>query len=156
MNQSIRLAQRFREVMLDGRWVANTNFMDQLSKINLKQATSKIGEHNSIAALAFHVSYYIEGVLNVFKGGNLEIRDKYSFNMPEFESEEGWQEFLSRLWTKAEEFAMHIESLEESKLSEVFVDEKYGTYQRNIEGMIEHCYYHLGQVTLISKLTKEL
>jgi hypothetical protein len=32
------------------------------------------------------------------------------------------------------------------KLDEVFVDEKYGTYQRNIDGMIEHAYYHLGRL----------
>ena len=43
----------------------------------------------------------------------------------------------------------------EEKLEEIFVDEKYGTYKRNIEGMIEHCYYHLGQISLINKMIKE-
>ena len=37
-------------------------------------------------------------------------------------------------------------------MNEGFVDEKYGTYLRNIDGMIEHAYYHLGQVVLIKKL----
>ena len=41
------------------------------------------------------------------------------------------------------------------KLEDVFFDEKYGTYLRNIEGMIEHCYYHLGQVSLIRKMILE-
>jgi hypothetical protein len=40
----------------------------------------------------------------------------------------------------------------EGKLNEVFVDEKYGTYQRNIGGMIEHSYYHLGQIVLLKKI----
>ena len=40
----------------------------------------------------------------------------------------------------------------DEKLSEVFVDEKYGTYERNINLMIEHCYYHLGQILIIKKL----
>jgi len=35
----------------------------------------------SIAALTFHINYYVAGVLNVFQGGKLEIRDKYSFDM---------------------------------------------------------------------------
>ena len=42
--------------------------------------------------------------------------------------------------------------MSEEKLDEAFVDEKYGTYHRNIDGMIEHCYYHLGQIVLIKKM----
>ncbi|HBC04915.1 MAG TPA: DUF1572 domain-containing protein, partial [Aequorivita sp.] len=44
---------------------------------------------------------------------------------------------------------------DDEKLNEIFADEKYGTYQRNIEGMIEHCYYHLGQISLLKKLTAD-
>jgi len=45
--------------------------------------------------------------------------------------------------------------MEDATLDSVFVDEKYGTYLRNIEGVIEHCYYHLGQISLIKKLVSE-
>jgi hypothetical protein len=37
-------------------------------------------------------------------------------------------------------------------LDAVFVDAKYGDYARNIEGVIEHSYYHLGQVVLVRKM----
>ena len=40
----------------------------------------------------------------------------------------------------------------EEKLNEHFVDEKYGNYQRNIDAMIEHSYYHLGQIVMIKKM----
>ena len=43
----------------------------------------------------------------------------------------------------------------EGQLKENFVDEKYGSYLRNIDGMIEHCYYHLGQIVLIKKIITE-
>ena len=33
-----------------------------------------------------------------------------------------------------------------------FIDGKYGSYLRNIEGIIEHSYYHLGQISLIRKM----
>jgi len=42
--------------------------------------------------------------------------------------------------------------LPESKLSETFLDEKYGNYYRNIHGIIEHTHYHLAQIVLIKKL----
>ncbi len=32
--------------------------------------------------LTQHVNYYISGVLNVFDGGTLDIRDKLSFDFP--------------------------------------------------------------------------
>ena len=43
----------------------------------------------------------------------------------------------------------------EDQLEAVFTDEKYGKYRRNLEGMIEHSYYHLGQVTIIKKMIRE-
>ena len=152
MSSASQLAKRFREVMLDGLWIANTNFKDQLKDISLEQATAKVGSLNTIAALTFHIDYYIAGLINVFEGGDLEIRDQFSFDLPSIESQEKWEELLHKLWNDSEKFAVLLEKMPDSKMNEVFVDEKYGTYLRNIDGMIEHAYYHLGQITLIKKL----
>jgi hypothetical protein len=152
MSSVSQLAKRFREVLLDGLWIANTNFKDQLKDVTWEQATAKVGSLNTIAMLTFHIDYYIAGLINVFEGGNLEIRDKYSFDLPPIESQEQWKELLNKLWNDAEKFATLLEQMPDSKMDEVFVDEKYGTYLRNIDGMIEHAYYHLGQITLIKKL----
>ncbi|RMZ60941.1 DUF1572 domain-containing protein [Chryseobacterium nematophagum] len=147
-----QLVKRFREVLLDGMWIANTNFKAQLSDVTWHQATTKIGSLNTIAMLTFHIDYYIAGLVNVFEGGDLEIRDKYSFNLSPIESQEEWEILLNKLWIDSEKFANLLGKMPDSKLDEVFIDEKYGTYLRNIEGMIEHAYYHLGQITLIKKL----
>jgi uncharacterized damage-inducible protein DinB len=150
-----QIAIRFREVLLNGKWVANTNYKDLLSGLTWEQATSKVESLNTIADLTNHINYYIKGILNVFEGGSLEIHDKYSFDSPPVSSEEDWHNLLNDMWINSEEFARYIESMTEVKLEEVFVDEKYGTYKRNIEGMIEHCYYHLGQISLIKKMIIE-
>lgn len=155
MSSTSQLAKRFREVLLDGLWIANTNFKDQLSNVKMEQATAKIGSLNTIAMLTFHIDYYIAGLIHVFEGGNLEIRDQYSFDLPTIESEEQWENLKSKLWKDAEKFAALLEQMPDSKINEGFVDEKYGTYLRNIDGMIEHCYYHLGQITLIKKLLQQ-
>lgn len=152
MNSTSQLAKRFREVLLDGKWIANTNFKEQLSDITWEQATTKIDSLNTIAMLTFHIDYYIAGLVNVFEGGDLEIKDKFSFDLPPIESQEQWESLLNKLWQDSEKFATLLEQMPDSKLDEVFVDEKYGTYLRNIDGMIEHSYYHLGQVTLIKKM----
>ncbi len=152
MSSVLQLAKRFREVLLDGLWIANTNFKDQLSDVTWEQAVAKVGSLNTIAMLTFHIDYYIAGLINVFEGGDLEIRDQYSFDLPPVESQEQWESLLNKLWSDAERFAFLLEQMPDAKMNEVFVDEKYGTYLRNIDGMIEHAYYHLGQITLIRKL----
>ncbi len=153
MKHSKQLADRFREVLLNGKWIANTNFKDLLSSVTWQHATKKVGSLNTIAALAFHVNYYIAGILNVFEGGELEIRDKYSFDMPPLNSKADWDQLLNDMWTNSEMFANHVESLSNEALSASFVKEQYGSYQRNIEAIIEHSYYHLGQISLINKMT---
>jgi uncharacterized damage-inducible protein DinB len=151
-NRNTTLASRLREVLLDGHWIANTNYKKQLESINWKQAIKKVDNLNTIAALTFHINYYMEGLLNVFNGGKLEISDKYSFDLPEIKTEQDWNELLNRFLTNAEHFAGKVEQMDDAIFDQPFVDEKYGSYLRNIEGVIEHSYYHLGQVSLLRKM----
>jgi hypothetical protein len=152
MHSTTQIANRFREVLLNGTWVAGTNFKDQLSDVNWQIATTKLGALNTIAALTFHIDYYIAGIVNVLEGGSLDIRDRYSFDLPPIESQEDWENLLNKMWSDAEKFADMVKVMPEEKLSAVFTDEKYGNYQRNIDAMIEHSYYHLGQIILIKKM----
>lgn len=152
MNRTVALAKRFREVILSGTWIANTNFRHQLEGLDWQIAIAKQGSLNSIALLTQHIHYYIKGVKNVLEGGSLDIKDKYSFDFPPVESQDAWNAILSKFFSDAESFASLVENLPEEKLDAPFVDEKYGTYLRNIDGMIEHSYYHLGQVVLIKKM----
>ncbi|MDX3914843.1 MAG: DUF1572 family protein [Pseudosphingobacterium sp.] len=151
MNMQTKLANRFREVILSGTWIANTNFKDQLQNLDWKIATAKFRDLNTIAVLAQHVHYYVNGIKEVLLGGELEISDKFSFDFPPIESQQQWETFLSRFWNDSEIFAELLEKLSEEKLNAHFVAEKYGTYLRNIDGMIEHSYYHLGQIVLLKK-----
>ena len=152
MKLTTQIANRFREVLLNGVWVAGTNFKAQLTGLTWKQAIMKPGSLNSIAALTFHIHYYIAGILSVLEGGPLDIRDKFSFDLPPIESQEDWEKLLNKVWNDSEKFANMVEQMPEERLHEVFADKKYGNYQRNIDAMIEHSYYHLGQIALIKKM----
>jgi len=152
MKNNTEIANRFREVILNGTWIANTNYKDQLQNLNWEIAVTPIQSLNTIALLAQHIHYYIDGINNVFKGGTLDIKDKFSFDFPSIHSQQEWETFLIKFWNDAEEFASLVEQIPNEKLDQAFVDEKYGTYKRNIEAMLEHSYYHLGQIVLIKKL----
>ncbi len=73
MKSTYAIAKRLREIILNGTWVANTNYKQQLTGLNWKIAIAPINSLNTIALLAQHIHYYISGVKNVFKGGSLDI-----------------------------------------------------------------------------------
>ena len=152
MKRSTKIANRFREVFLNGTWIANTNYKKVLEDISWEQAVKKTDSLNTIALLTFHINYYVAGVLQVFEVGKLEIKDKFSFNAPEITSKDDWKALRESLLKNAEELANFIEKLSEDQLKDVFVDKKYGSYEKNINGIIEHAYYHLGQISLIKKI----
>ncbi len=152
MVKNSEIATRLREVLLNGKWIANTNFKEQILSVSWEQAIQKVDNLNTIALLTFHINYYLQGILNVFNGGKLEIRDKYSFDLPEIMSEADWKKLVADFLNNSEKFADKVELMDDSTFNQPFVDEKYGTYLRNIEGVIEHSYYHLGQISLIRKM----
>lgn len=97
----------------------------------------------------------MKGILQVFEGGTLDIKDQYSFDAPEITYKTDWDSLKNSFITNSETFAQYIEKLSDSDLESTFVDEIYGTYKRNIEAMIEHSCYHLGQIALIKKILLE-
>ncbi|RXG15328.1 hypothetical protein DSM03_102442 [Leeuwenhoekiella aestuarii] len=151
MSKSRELSNRLQEVIIDGTWIANTNFKNQLETLSFKVVTQKIKNYNTVADLAQHIHYYINGIKQVFNGGKLTIQDRYSFDFPPIKTQKDWDFFLNRFWKDTSELCELITQLSDEKLNAVFVKQEYGTYARNIEALIEHSYYHLGQITLLLK-----
>lgn len=154
METGQQVAGRLKEVILDGKWIATTNVKEVISGLTWQQATQKVGTANTIALLTFHLNYYIAGVLNVFDGGKLDIRDKFSFDCPNINSESSWLNLRNELFSNTMKFVSHVEMMSNEQLESTFVKDEYGTYRRNIEGMIEHAYYHFGQMVLLKKLLR--
>ncbi|MBK6819654.1 MAG: DinB family protein [Bacteroidetes bacterium] len=152
MTRSINMANRIREVLLSGHWIANTNMQEQIRSVDWQQATFKVDTLNTIAALTYHLNYYLAGLIDAFENGKLEISDKYSFDLPIIDSAYDWDKLVSSFLQNSEMFAERIEQMQDEMFDKPFIDAKYGTVLRNIEGVIEHSYYHLGQITLIKKM----
>lgn len=151
MSLTQQLAKHFREVFFGGNWT-DVNLKQSLEGITWQQATTKIYSFNTVAALVYHINYYIAAVLPVLQEGPLNASDKYSFDLPPIQSEEDWQALLNKLWSDAENFAAQVEQFPEQKFWDDFSEGKYGNYFRNIQGIIEHTHYHLGQIVFIKKM----
>ena len=151
MSLTAQIAKHFREIHFGGNWTTS-NLKDNLADVTWQQATTKIDSLNTIAALTYHINYYVSAVLKVLQGEILEAHDKFSFDVPLIQSQQDWETLLNKVWADAETFAKLVEQLTDEKLNEYLADEKYGNYFRNLHGIIEHSHYHLGQIVIIKKI----
>lgn len=147
------LARHFRQVHWGGNWTA-VNLKDTLADVSWQEATCSGSHRNTIAELVFHIHYYVAAILKVMRGGPLDAKDAYSFDMPPIESGADWHQLQEQVWRDAEAFAAFVEQMPDSQLSETFADAKYGTWYRNLAGVIEHTHYHLGQIVTIKRVLR--
>jgi len=154
MPLSAEIARQIREVHFGGNWT-DVSLQKLLEDVDWKEATHQVDDLNSIAVLVFHISYYISAVLKVLQKGPLEARDKYSFNLPEIRSQKDWDLLLKNVWQDAEEFAKLIEKMSDKEIWSIMLDQKYGSYYRNFQGIIEHFHYHMGQISLLKKMIRQ-
>jgi hypothetical protein len=151
MSITAQLAKQLRAVYSGGNWTG-VCLKDALTGVTWQQATQQVNSFNTIAKLVYHINYYVDPICKVMQGYTLNAHDKYSFDCPPITSEKDWEHLVNKLWADGETLASLIEKLPDSKLTETFADEKYGTYLRNLTGVIEHIHYHLGQIVIIKKL----
>lgn len=151
MNLNAQISKHIKDVYFGGNWTS-VNLKETLADVTWQRATTQVYSLNTIAALVYHINYFVSAVLIVLQGEPLNAHDKYSFDLPPIRSQQDWEKLLAKSFTDAENFAGLVEQLPERVLSEDFSDNKYGNYYRNIHGIIEHTHYHLGQIVLLKKI----
>jgi hypothetical protein len=148
---SSQIAYHARCFFFGGNWT-DVNLKKVVSDVDWKMATAKVRSFNTIAQLVYHIHYFVAVVNKVLEGGPLVGNDKVSFNHPPISSQKDWEQLLQKTWEDAALFSDLIEKLPENTLWKYIGDEKYGSYYRNLHGIIEHSHYHLGQIVIIKKM----
>ena len=153
MKLASSISKHFNGVYKGPNWSDN-NLKDHLNDITWKEAIHKMEGVNTILQLSYHVHYYVQGVTKVLEGGSLSIRDKYSFDHPEVNGEQDWEELRKEIFEAGEKFAILISGMNEEQFWTDFTDEKYGNYFTNLIGILEHLHYHLGQIVILKKMIR--
>ena len=148
-----QIAKHFREVYFGDNWT-EVDFKSQLADVTWQEAIARVYGLNSIATLVFHAGYYVVVLIPVLEGQPLNAKNVDSFQHPPITTQEEWNLLLDSFWANAERCETLLEQMPESLLWEIFKDEKYGHYYRNIQGTIEHLYYHIGQIVLLKKILR--
>ena len=119
MNLTAQIAKHFKDVHFGGNWTS-VDLKQTLADVTWQQATTKVYSFNTIAALVYHINYYVTVVTKALRKEPLNAHDKYSFDLPPIQNQEDWEKLLNKMWTEAEDFAILIEQMPESKLGETF------------------------------------
>jgi hypothetical protein len=146
LNLSQEVGKQLRQVYFGGNWTS-VNIKDVLSDVSLKIALKTFNSPHSIAT--YHMNYYVEAVLRVLNGGELDAKDSLSFDCPLIESTEKWNAWTEKSLNNAKLLARAVENLPEEVWQTNF--KTYGTYYRNVNGIIQHTHYHLGQIVMLKK-----
>lgn len=150
MNLPQQIAKHFRDVYLGGNWTTS-NLKEVLKDVTWEEATTQVGTFNTMLTLTFHMSYYVMVMRDTLEGKPLNAKDAHSFDHPKVENDQDWENLTSQIWKDVEVCEGLIKNLPASVFEESFTDEKYGTYYRNIAGIVEHSHYHLGQIVMLKK-----
>ncbi len=154
MNTSAHIAKHLKDVYFGGNWTVSS-LKEHLSDVSWQEAVTQVHGLNTIAGLTYHIGYFVTILIRVLQGGPLEGSDKFSFDHPPIQGPEDWQQLLDKTWAEAETLSALIEPVPEEKLRGDFIDSKYGTYYRNLQGVVEHTHYHLGQIVVIKKIIRQ-
>jgi hypothetical protein len=147
------IARQLRDVHFGGNWTA-VNLREKLADVGWQEATARIDSLHSIATLVFHTNYFVKATIDVLRGKPLNAKDKFSFDCPPILSEQDWKRLLKETWADAEQLASLIEQMEDRQLAESFAGEVHGTNFRCLQGLVEHCHYHLGQIAVIKSILR--
>ena len=153
MHTTKHIVKHLREFYTGGSWTGS-NLKSQLNGVTWQQATTSVYTFNTIAVLVYHINYYVAATIQVLEGHPLDAQDQYSFNCPPITSQATWQQLVAKAFSDAEHFTTLLEKLPEATLWQDIADPKQGDYYRNIQGIVEHNHYHLGQIVLIKKIVQ--
>jgi uncharacterized damage-inducible protein DinB len=147
------IAQHIIEAFEGGNWT-EVNFKDALRDISYRDATMVTkASCNTIAALIHHVAFYNDVIRKKLEGITTIAYDHDSFKVPLVKNENDWMNLKDRCFQSVHDLAATVIKLPDEMLTAP-IDNGNGTYYKTLHGLIEHLYYHLGQIVFLKRLAR--
>ncbi len=148
------IATHILEVHEGNNWT-EVNIKTTLEDVTHKEATTVTkASYNTIAALVHHLSFYNDVVMQRLVGVNPVISDTNGFEMLPVKNEHDWKKLKERNLDSARQLAQAVKHFPEEKIFQLTVT-GHSTHYKMLHGIVEHAYYHLGQIVLLKKLVKQ-
>ena len=151
MKETDRIIKLFEDLYNGESWIG-VNIVSTLENISAKQAAKKITvDRNSIWEITNHIISWRLNVLQRVKGKTIVSPDNNYFEPVKDTSESAWKNTLEQLKISQLQWIDFLTTVDANDFEKVYPNNAM-TYYENILGIVQHDAYHLGQITLLSKL----
>ncbi|SFU13506.1 DinB superfamily protein [Algoriphagus locisalis] len=155
MKESQRIQRLYSKQYNGDSWLG-VNFVDKLNQITLTQAAHKFSPStNSIWEILNHLIRWRKLVLEGIPHNTYTSPFHNFFQPITNPSKEEWLKTLDLLRDSEEAWQEYLSNLDESIFDKAFGDKQYN-YHELIHGVLHHDIYHLGQISLLARLTREI
>jgi hypothetical protein len=145
------IAQHIIDVHEGGNWTDNS-IREALENVSVSQATTiTAASTNTIAGIIHHLTYWNNVMVIRISGHAVEIPEINGFDVPLLTTEEEWKILQLNNLKSAHDLVDAILKFD-NNLSDPILP-GYDSAYKSFYGCIEHIYYHLGQITMIKRLT---
>jgi uncharacterized damage-inducible protein DinB len=153
MNTAKLVAQHLLDVYKGNNWT-EVNIADTLKDVTLSEAIIVTeASSNTIAALVHHLAFWNRAMTARLKGLEMKIPEDNGYCTPELKTEADWQRIRNDNLASATERAETISNIDKERLFQPIVPGRSSIY-KNVQGMVEHIHYHLGQIVILKKLIR--
>ena len=151
MNILNLIATQIREVYEGGNWT-DVSIAETIKDVNWEQAKQRTaGSSNTIASLLHHLYYWNGILMQRLQGHNPIIPETNGFDVNEIKNENDWKLLIEKTHQSFRQLAEAAANFPEEKLAEKYAA-RGSSYYKNLQGIVEHAHYHLGQIVILKKL----
>ena len=148
------LAQNLLTAFEGVNWT-DVSIADTLADLSVKQATTRTAASpNTIASLVNHLWYWNTIIMLRMKGENPVIPEVNGFDVEELNNEDDWKKLVAKTHQSFIDLADAIRKLPDEQLPDP-VSNGRSTVGKNLYGIVEHAYYHLGQIVMLKHLVQK-
>ena len=153
MNLPEQIAENLLQVFEGGNWT-EVSIAEVLSDVNYIEASTKTqASQNTIASLVHHLKFWNGVIYQRIQNLDPKIPEINGFDVDVLTTESDWQVLIADTKHSFTELAEIIRRFPPERLD---TPTNFGksTFRKNLLGIVEHAYYHLGQMVVIKKLAR--
>ena len=149
MTEPQRLFALFKNLYNGHPWI-DVTLVNTLNGISAKQAQRRLGNCNTIWEIVVHLTAWRENVLQRVQGQVLKTPSSNYIEPVADTSDAAWAATLQQLEDSQMRWLAFLAQLDSGQLEHIYPTNGM-TYYEQIQGIIQHDAYHLGQIVLLAK-----
>ena len=151
MKETDRIIKLFEDLYKGTPWI-DVNIVGTLNNITAAQSAKKIASNrNSIWEIVNHIISWRLAVLQRIQEKQIVVPENNYFEPVKDPSESAWKNTLQQLEFSQQQWVAFLKTFKEADFEKLY-QKRNMNYYEHIHGIIQHNAYHLGQITLLSKL----